>query len=167
MKKLIYIICFGAAVSGFGDMDASMSSPDMQLSVIEGKLRDEKVELLTFDPQKTLEVLNQKKEDVKKLHEFNMNHAGQLLSKQQIVDALKKECPFFMSYKKYADVYLSHSYMSNMAIGIRIAVAILKDAGVQKRSDQITEKDLFVLPKAAEDIVDYFMMGAAGLFEDL
>ncbi|MBQ7672920.1 MAG: hypothetical protein IJT36_00065, partial [Alphaproteobacteria bacterium] len=129
MKKLIYIICFGAAVSGFGDMDASMSSPDMQLSVIEGKLRDEKVELLTFDPQKTLEVLNQKKEDVKKLHEFNMNHAGQLLSKQQIVDALKKECPFFMSYKKYADVYLSHSYMSNMAIGIRIAVAILKDAG--------------------------------------
>ena len=167
MKKLIYIICFGAAVSGFGDMDASMSSPDVQLSVIEAKLHDEKVELLTFDPQKTLEVLNQKKEDVKKLHEFNMNHAGQLLSKQQIVDALKKECPFFMSYKKYADVYLSHSYMSDMAIGIRIAVAILKDAGVQKRSDQITEKDLFVLPKAAEDIVDYFMMGAAGLFEDL
>ena len=167
MKKLIYVICFGAAVSGFGDMDASMSSPDVQLSVIEAKLHDEKVELLTFDPQKTLEVLNQKKEDVKKLHEFNMNHAGQLLSKQQIVDALKKECPFFMSYKKYADVYLSHSYMSDMAIGIRIAVAILKDAGVQKRSDQITEKDLFVLPKAAEDIVDYFMMGAAGLFEDL
>ena len=153
MKKLIYVICFGAAVSGFGDMDASMSSPDVQLSVIEAKLHDEKVD--------------QKREDVKKLHEFSMNHASQLLSKQQIVDALKKECPFFMSYKKYADVYLSHSYMSDMAIGIRIAVAILKDAGVQKRSDQITEKDLFVLPKAAEDIVDYFMMGAAGLFEDL
>ena len=167
MKKLIYVICFGAAVSGFGDMDASMSSFDFQISMIEGRLRDEKVELLTFDPQEALEVLNQKTEDVKKLHEFSMNHASQLLSKQQIVDALKKECPFFMSYKKYADVYLSHSYMSDMAIGIRIAVAILKDAGVQKRSDQITEKDLFVLPKAAEDIADYFMMGAAGLFKDL
>ncbi|MBQ7673273.1 MAG: hypothetical protein IJT36_01940, partial [Alphaproteobacteria bacterium] len=62
-----------------------------------------------------------------------------------------------------ADVYLSHSYMSNMAIGIRIAVAILKDAGVQKRSDQITEKDLFVLPKVAEGIAACFMEGPARL----
>ena len=169
MKKLIYIICFGAAVAGFGDIqagnmvDGNMQAADLameaaiartteQVTQIEQNQRLEKIKLCAFDFNGVMAALEAKKAEIEAISHAAFDTRGGM-TKQQFRDAYPEFAEFEENPLFRAD-FFGHDKVR----AIRFALSVVQNAHVQPRD---------AAHPVTEDEMSHIISTAAGLFQNI
>lgn len=155
MKKLIYIICFGAVVSGFDDMqaadlmEAAIARTTEQVTQIEQNQRLEKIRLCAFDFNGAIAALEAKKAEMLPINEAVHDAVVGRMTKQQFRDA----------HPEFSEFEGIHVFHSDRCIGsgvgaIRFALSVVQNAHVQPRdaTHPITEDEMDHILSAVEEL---------------
>ena len=158
MKKLIYIICFGAVVSGFDDMqaadlmEAAIARTTEQVTQIEQNQRLEKIKLCAFDFNGVMAALEAKKAEIEAISHAAFDTRGGM-TKQQFRDAYPEFAEFEENPLFRAD-FFGHDEVR----AIRFALSVVQNAHVQPRD---------AAHPVTEDEMSHIISTAAGLFQNI
>ena len=163
MKKLIYVICFGAVVSGFGDMqamEAAIADASAQIEQIEQTQRREKIRLCAFDFNGAMAALEAKDVELSELS-HSLMEAGVFGEPNMTRQQFRVAHPILVTLEENPVI---RDDLSGKTVGaIRFALSIIEGANVHPRDHDhlITEKQMDQLIKKAEYILTATLMNIA------